>query len=438
MKKTIFKEYDIRGKYKKEIGKEEIKNITRAFVSFLKIKEGKKIVVGRDKNKNSKEISDFIKEELISLGVEVINIEEATTPLFNFAVAKEKAEGGMMVTASHLGDKYAGIKLEGGEGTIKPEEILKFLEEKRERAGREGKAIKKFFLENYAEYQGKKIKLKNKIKAVVDSSSGMGGRILELALKAKTKSLKKICFNGCRHEDNILEKKNQKDIEEYLKKGGFDLGVLFDGDGDRVLFFDEKGSLVAPEIILAILADYYKPKCFVGNETVTEEVREIFEKNGGKCEEAKTGHSFIKEKMREKKAFLGGEHSGHIYFSDRINGKDFYSEMPILAVLSIFKVLEEKGKKMSQVAEEFNKFWRSGEKNIKMKEKNNFEKVKEEIKKKYKEEKIRENDGVTVQGKDFWINLRMSNTEDLLRINLKAKKKEIGREKMREVLKLIK
>ncbi|MFA5173282.1 MAG: hypothetical protein WC435_02715 [Candidatus Paceibacterota bacterium] len=476
-KEDVFKEYDIRGKWGVEIDKEFVTNFAGAFLEYLNNvilrrtqdvnifrfhskNRSLKILISRDKENVSKKAYAILKRELIKNGAEVTDGGEATIPLHNFASGTEKTDGAIMVTASHLPKNYTGFKIaKNGTEPIEPKELKEIMMNEefliynktgilnkkvdfclRRNDSMRGKEIKKNYLEKYADFLVKEIKIKKEWRVAIDASGGGTGKILNEVLKKLPKiKAEKICFEKCGHNDNPLEKKNWKEIEKEIdsrlrgndrkkKQSRDDLGVMFDGDGDRIVFFNEKGKFINPSSILAALIKGIKPKGFVGNVNVGMAVKE----NADKFIETRTGHIFIKKEMREEGVEMGGEHSGHIYFK-----RNFYTEDPVFAFLKLLEILEKSGKKLSEAVKEADPYFKTEEKNFKISEEN-FEKIKEKIKKKFKKEGISEIDGIKISGKNWWFNLRKSGTEDKTRLNVEAKSEEELKKIKKEVNKIIK
>lgn len=442
MKKSkIFGTYDIRGKWGSEIDGKITAQIGEALVIYLK-KEIKTeqpiIVVSRDRSKWSDEAYKIMKQVLLANGAELILTGEATTPWHNFMVWHEKADGGVMVTASHLGEESVGFKLsERGVRPIKPAELVAFMKEGvlEVEAEKTKKALgREKYLERYVQWLGREMTVQKKFKIAIDASGSVAGEICQKLFKEETKiKIGAWCFNKCEHQDNPLIEKNRKKFSREVGLGGFDLGVMFDGDGDRIIFFDEKGKFINPGVLTGILIKYLTPKVVVGNVAASRAMREATREAGGRFVESRTGHVFMKELMRTYEADLGAEHSGHIYFKE-MN----YAEDPILALLKMLKVLSETDKKLSELAGEWS-YWQSGEINIEM-ENQEFKRVVKKLINFLKKDSIRvsEMDGLKIEFRDWWFVIRESQTEELVRLNVEADNKKIGESKLKEVREIIK
>ncbi len=435
----IFKAYDIRGKYPYEINKEIAFKIGKAFGGLIK---ENKIVVGMDARKSSDEIKDGILSGLYQTGKEIIDIGFSTTPMFYFAVNKLKADGGIMITASHLGAEFNGIKavrknavpLVYDTGISKIEEGVKEMDYKYADYSVNKIDIKEDFVQFMA---SKKINYNGKI--VVDPGNGMVGLFIKDFLEKMNINYETIYSEvDCtfpNHEANPIKESNLQKLKEFVLKQKADFGVAFDGDGDRIGFVDEKGNFVTSEIILSIIAKNVLKKekgKILYNLTVSKIVPETILKFGGVPIKSRVGHSFIQKRMREEDVIFGGESSGHFYFKDC-----FYAESTLKALVNLLEVLSNSGKKLSEVVKPFKKYYKIIETNYEVKDKEG--KI-SEIEKYYSktDAKIEKIDGMTVEFENWWFNLRPSNTEDLLRLNLEGKTKEIMEDKLKEVESLIK
>lgn len=440
-KSNIFRAYDIRGIYPDEINREIAYKLGKSFVSLLGTKN---IVVGRDKRESSPVLFDSLVKGIKSMGCKVMDIGFCTTPLFNFSVGELEADGGIMITASHNPKEYNGFKLTRKESVpLNEREISKLknlvYSKKIKEKLQEGEKVKKDITESFIDKIVSYADLpKKKLKVVVDTGNGMSGLTAQKVfskLPLEVKYLyKKIDQTYPNHPANPLEKKNLKDLQKNVVKEKADIGIAFDGDGDRAGFVDEKGEIVGMDLVTALISEYLLKKKRNKNTKIIYDLRsswivkETIEKGGGRPIETRVGHSFIKKKMKKSGAIFAGETSGHYYF------RDFYNcENSLLAALIVFNNL--KNKSFSEIMSRFQEYYKSEE--INFEAKNPEEKIKE-IKKKYSKGKVSTKDGVKIEFEDWWFNLRKSNTEDLLRLNLEAKTKKIRDEKIKELKNLIK
>jgi len=437
MKEDIFKAYDIRGKYPGEIGKEETRVIARAFLAFIKERkaEKKKIVVARDRSFSSKFIYPILKREFFLAGAEVVDLGEATTPMWNWFIGEKKTDGGIMVTASHLPDNFTGFKMAEEEARpVEPKKIIPFLGNFSGGFNLKGK-IRKGDKKDYFNFLRKSLKIKRKIRVAVDAAGGEAAEVIHKVLEGNEKvEVEEICFKSCQHKDNPLEEKNSCELRETLVSGDFDFGVMFDGDGDRVVFFNEKGEFINPSVILAFLVnkELKRGEKMVGDLNLSMAVSEEVKIKGGKFIESKVGHIFMKEKMRQNKAVLGGENSGHIYFKEM-----FYAEGAVLAFLKVLSFLSCSDRKIGEAVAPFQKYFKAEEKSFSAAD-GVFEKILDSVKRKYKNGEILFEDGIKVKYPEWWFSVRRSNTEKMIRLNFEAREERLGKKKFKEVLGLIK
>jgi len=434
----IFRAYDIRGKYPEEINSEIVFKIGCAFGKFI---NGKKIVVGSDARESSPELKQALVAGLNKAGKEVIDIGFSTTPMFYFAVNHLGADGGVMVTASHLGKEYNGLKLvEKGALSLTYDsgigEIEKMVE-KETYEEVEGRATKIDVKKDYLDFLVKeRMELKGKI--VVDAGNGMMGLVIGEVLERLGIEYKGLYLDvDCsfpNHEANPIKEETLKDLKEAVKREGALLGIAFDGDGDRLGVVDENGSVVPGDFLIALMAKNILRK---GGAKILYDLRsskvvpEVIREMGGIPVKSRVGHSFISRKMKEEDIEFGGELSGHFYFK-----KTFYVESSILALINLLELISRENAKLSELVKPLKRYYKSGEVNFEVRDKEGKLKEIEEI---YRERgaKIEKIDGVTVEFEDWWFNLRPSNTEDLLRLNLEAKTRELMEEKLKEVEEII-
>ena len=446
----IFRAYDIRGIYPQELNEKTAFLLGKAFVKFLK-KKNPNILVSRDNRLSSKSLFNSLTKGILNGGGNIIDIGLSSTPRFYFSVLKSLTDGGIQITASHNPSNYNGFKLvkeksipisiDTGLGEIK--EIIE-KEEYNEKIFSKGKVTKKDFLEKYIDFNLKLANLKRLsqlkfLKIVLDSANAVSGldvKALFKKLPCKTFYLfNKLDGRFPNHQPDPTIKENLRFLITEIKKRKADLGIALDGDGDRVVFIDEKGEVARGDFITALIAQELlkeKPKEKILYEVRSSwVVRETIIKNKGVPILGKAGHSLIKERMRKENILFAGELSGHYFFRDI-----GFFEGPLLVILEILKILAKEKKPFSEIVQPFKKYFQSGEINFEVKEK---EKKIEEIEQFYrkKAKKIVKIDGLTLEFRDWWFNLRPSNTEDLLRLNLEAKEKNILEEKIKEISSLI-
>ena len=441
---SIFKAYDIRGVYPDQLNEEVAYKLGRALVIFL---NAEVIVVGRDMRLSSDSLFKALSKGIMEQGADVIDIGITSTPVFNFSVAEYRHhDGGIMITASHNPKEYNGFKLADSQAIPISSiyglpRVKKLIEKGKFAKKKEGTIVETYMLRPYLDKVLGMIDWKeiNDLKVVVDCGNGMGGISLEpIFKKLRNCELIKLYFEPegtfPHHEPNPLKEETLVDLKEKVVKEKADLGVTLDGDADRIGFIDEKGNVVSGDLITALIAkellrENPKEKIIYdlrSSQVVPEEIK----KGGGIPLRWKVGHALIKKKMREENALFAGELSSHFYF------RDFYFvECADLAMLKIMEMISREKKPLSELVKPLRRYYVSGEINSEVRDKEGKMKELAEI---YKEaQKIDWLDGVTVEYKDWWFNVRPSNTEPLLRLNLEAKTKELMEEKRDEVLKII-
>ncbi len=434
----IFKAYDIRGVYSKEINEDLSYKIGQALVYLFKCK---KIIVGRDKRKSSPKLFKALVNGITSLGCDVIDVVYTTTPLLYFSVGESQADIGIMITASHNPPQYNGFKItEKNAIPLRSKDIKKIKEiikTKKFKIGtNKGEIVKKDFSKKYVEKLLEYYKNNKKLKIIIDTGNGMSGPITkQLLFKLPIESYyinEKIDFENASHEPNPLKIETLKDLQKEVILKKADLGVSFDGDGDRIGFVDEKGNIIPMDLITAVISkELIKKKSKIIYDLRSSKiVREVIIEKNGLPIEYRVGHTFIKRKMRSINAVFAGEVSGHYYFPDF-----YYSECPLLVLIMILNLLENKS--LSKIIRSYKKYYKSEEINFRVI--NARKKIKEikEIYSKLPYAKISTIDGLKIEFSDWWFNIRKSNTEDLLRLNLEADSKKLLKEKLKEVYDLI-
>lgn len=450
IKEKIFKAYDIRGVYPNEVNEEVALKIGRSFAEFLNEKKtsGKKrklnVVIGRDGRISSRSISEKFKRGLLDGGVNIIDIGLSTTPLMYFAVYYFGYDGGVQVTASHNSFQYNGFKmvkekavpLDGKRDLQRIKEIAKKEDfEKRKK----GKAFSKKVLKDYLKFNTSGLGLKNlrPLKIIIDTANAVPGILIPDIFKESPLMIQNLFgrMDGSfpNHDPNPLTKENTKSLSDKVKKEKSDLGVAFDGDGDRIIFIDEKGKVVSADLILALASELIlkdKKEKILYDVRSSNIVKETIEKNGGIPVMSKIGHSLIKAKMRKENILFGGEYSGHYYHKSH-----YFCESPFLVLFTIVKKISESKDPFSRLILPYKKYYHSGEINFKVE---SSRKIIKELEKKYEKGEISRIDGLRVDFDDWWFCVRPSNTEPLLRLVLEAKNKRKMEKKKREISSLIK
>lgn len=431
MSASIFKAYDIRGLVDGEITSEFTFAVGAAFARFLKLeREPGTVVIGEDMRPSSPTLADAFSAGVTSQGLDVIRIGLASTDMLYFAAGKLNLPGAMF-TASHNPAAYNGIKmcLSGARPIGKESGLLtieKFVNEGSPLAlSQVGVERRQEMLEEYVSHLLQLVDLSQTrpLKIVIDAGNGMAGHTAPAVFSRLSADVTEMYYelDGTfpNHEANPIEPENLKDLQAEVKKKKADIGLAFDGDADRCFLVDEKGELVNPSALTALIATRelakYPASTIIYNLISSKAVREVVEENGGIAVRSRVGHSYIKKLMAETGAVFGGEHSGHFYF------RDFWrADSGMLAALHAIAALGENEAPLSQLLAPFNRYFSSGEINSKVSDAvASTKKIKDQYGAMDGVE-LDHLDGLTVTGDTWWFNLRASNTEPLLRLNVEA------------------
>ena len=442
-----FKPADIRGIYPTELDEEVAYRIARAFVVLYKLK---KVILGRDMRVSSVSLRKAFVKGVTDQGAEVIDIGLVDTPAVYYASGKYKAHGAM-ITASHNPKQYNGIKLvkpgavplteEDGLGEIK--QLLQLNEFSTPKT--KGVVTKKAIFAEYKEYIKKLVTIKStrKIRVVVDAGNGMATVLAPILKNGYPLKMYPLFFKldgrFPNRGSNPTVKKNIGPIVEKIREVKPDFGVAFDGDVDRVAFFDETGKPVNSAVIGAMIAKNIlekKPGNIVYTNFTSKSFYETILKYGGTPVREKVGHSFIKTAMREVDAPFSCEHSAHFFFKE-----NYYSDSGILAFLRVleeFASPEHEGKKFSALVKEFNLYQQTEELLIPVRDKDG---IIESVRKIYADQnplRIDLFDGLAVDFPDYWFCLRKSVTEDVLNLVVEARDVSRMKQATNEILDLVK
>lgn len=443
----IFKAYDVRGVYPDELSEELSYKIARAFV-LMRQKELKKsavkIVLARDMRLSSPSLAEAVTRGLTDQGADVIDVGLTSTPTFYFAVCRLNTDGGLMVSASHNPKQYNGIKIVReraepfGAGSGMEELKLKVDSNERQEPEKKGKVENyENIIDEHVKYEEQGIDLKKitDFKIVADTANAMGAQYLE-RLFADLPQVELIKMNfeldGSfpAHEADPFKEENIAGLKKRVLKEKACLGIATDGDGDRVFFVDNEGEVLEPAILRGIMA-----KIFLRDNpgaTICYDIRpgkiteDMILENGGVPSVTRVGHSLIKKQMLETGAVFGGESSGHFF----VKFPHGVYEAPMTVILKLLVELSEAGEQLADYVRPLKKYFHSGEINFKGADK---EKVFARLKEKYGDARINDLDGLTFTYPDFWFNVRGSNTEALVRLNLEARSEKVMKEKTKEV-----
>jgi phosphomannomutase len=443
---TIVKAYDIRGVVPDELNEDVARAVGAAFASVTGA-AGSAVVVGRDMRPSSEALVVAFAEGACSQGADVIDIGLASTDQLYFASGHLDLPGAMF-TASHNPARYNGIKLcRRGATPVGRDSGLAEVRALAEEgvpsfSGRVGTVATQDVLTSYAEHLRSLVDLRDArpLKVVVDAANGMAGHTAPAVLAGLPVTLVPMYFelDGTfpNHEANPLEPANLVDLQARVREEGADIGLAFDGDADRCFVVDERGEAVSPSAVTALVAVRELRKhpgaTVIHNLITSRAVPEIIREHGGVPVRTRVGHSFIKEEMARTDAVFGGEHSAHYYF------RDFWrADTGMLAALHVLAALAEQELALSAFAAQFERYVASGEINSEVHDqRGRYEAVRAAFADRPRVE-VDELDGLTVGHADWWFNLRPSNTEPLLRLNVEATTRATMASVRDEVLALI-
>ena len=435
---SIFKAYDIRGIYGTELTEDIFYKIARAYAQFTGVKGGR-VVVARDCRKSSDSLFAAFAKGLVDEGVNVLDIGLGSTPMSYFANGSLKADGSVMITASHNTKEWNGCKLckagavpiSGATGIKDIEKLVEAMNGEEPPTG-VGTITKVDISREYAEHVKKFAHLARPIHVAMDFANGMGiaesCAFLDQDMLTHDDLYGDYDGDSPNHDANPLHQETLKDLQELIRSnpGKYAFGVAYDGDADRAGFVDEKGEIVPMDFVTALISkDLLKSApgsaCFYDLRS-TKMAEETIAAAGGKPMMSRVGHSFIKEQMRQNDAIFAGELSGHYYFK-----ANFTAESSAMATYALANIVSASEKPLSELVAPLRKYFQSGE--INSKTAVDPAEILAKIKAIYASRaKVFELDGVSVdawESEGWWANVRMSNTEPLVRLNLEGKTKEI-------------
>ena len=433
----IFKAYDIRGIYPADINEDIAYAIGRAYITFT---GAKKVVIGRDMRPHSQQLFNGIARGITDQGADVVDLGLSSTPQSYFANGTLKADGSVMITASHNPGEWNGFKLckanavpiSGATGIM---DIQKIAESKAwQEPEKKGTVSTYDITGEYGAFLRSFAKLDRKLKVVVDYANAMG--LYEIAgirdLFEIVPMYDEMDGTFPNHEANPLKTDTLDAIRAKVKEVNADFGAAFDGDADRCGFIDDLGEIIPMDLFTALIAQDILAK---GPATIlydlrsSRAVKECIEENGGKAIQCRVGHAFIKNQMRENDAVFAGELSGHYYFK-----QNFTAESQGLAMIMLANLICAKNQPLHELIAPLKKYFSSGEINSKVAD---VAPILAEIKAKYTDGNMFELDGVSVEYDRWWFNIRASNTEPLLRLIVEADTKELMETKRDELLAII-
>ncbi|PXY26626.1 phosphomannomutase/phosphoglucomutase [Prauserella sp. PE36] len=426
----IVKAYDIRGVVGDQLNADLVRDFGAAFALLIK-PDSPSVVIGHDMRESSPALAAAFADGVTSQGLDVVSIGLASTDQLYFASGRLNMPGAMF-TASHNPAQYNGIKLcRAGAAPVGQDSGLAEIRDTVEQgvpefAGQAGSVVERDVLADYAAHLRTLVDLTGSrpLKIVVDAGNGMGGHTVPTVFEGLPFELVPMYFelDGSfpNHEANPLDPKNLVDLQAKVRETGADVGLAFDGDADRCFVVDENGDPVSPSAVTALVAVRELAKepggTVIHNLITSKAVPEIVTEHGGNAVRTRVGHSFIKTKMAETGAIFGGEHSAHYYF------RDFWrADTGMLAALHVLAALGEQDAPLSELTREYSRYAASGEINSTVDDQVARQLAVKDAFAGRNGVTIDELDGLTVDlGEKGWFNLRPSNTEPLLRLNVEA------------------
>jgi len=440
----IFKAYDIRGIYNRDFNKNDVRKIGFFIPRLL---NAKKVLVGRDVRTSSDEIFENLVKGITDAGADVYDIGLATTPMVYYSTAHYGFDASVMITASHNPKEYNGLKISRKDALpvgydTGLSEIEKWMEtEIMVASENKGKVIPFEIRTDYLNFMKEYLSDFSNLKMAVDCSNGMSSLLVrDLLGNSPVYIFEEPDGTFPNHEPNPLIPENTADLKKVVLKEHCDIGVIFDGDADRVMFVDEKGQFISPDLMIAVLGIYFSDKekgKALQDVRTSKAVKEYIEKLGYQMYMWRVGRAYAALKLRQINGLFGGELAGHYYFRDF-----YYSDSGMLAcliMLNVFAEMKKQGKMVSELmAEIAGGYINSGEINFKIQQKAEaMEAIKDYFMGLEKATAFYDFDGYRVEFRDWWFNIRPSNTEPYLRFLAEALSRDLLDEKLAEVNRIL-
>jgi phosphomannomutase len=447
MNPAIFKAYDVRGLYPSEIDETAARAIGAAFVAYL---HASRIGVGRDMRLSSPALATAFIDGAAAQGADVVDYGMIATDMLYFAVARDGLDGGVQLTASHNPKQYNGMKmvrreafpLSGEEGLAEIREMIA-TGTTPPPAAKRGRVTQKDVLAAYVEHvmgfiDPSAVKPFN---VVLDAGSGMGGLVAPKLFDRLPCKTTRLCFEidgrFPNHEANPLIEENRRDIVDAVVARKADIGIAWDGDADRCFFIDGSGEFVSGDFVTALLAEAFLLKhpsaSIIYDLRASHAVKDTVARLGGTSLMNRVGHAFFKQRMRETNAIFGGEVTGHYYFRD-----NFYADNGFIPALLMLELMSKKNQSLHALLAPLRaRYFISGEINTKLASMSDVPAKLDDIAARYADGHQYKLDGLSVEYDDWHFNVRPSNTEPLLRLNLEATTPSRMEAKRDEVVALI-
>ncbi len=440
--KTIFKAYDIRGIYGKQLDADLYKAIGTAVANVLNCHN---TVVGYDMRSSSPELAEAFCRGMIEAGANITDVGLCSTDAIYFAVGKYGYDCGAMITASHNPPEYNGLKMckSGAEplsSQIELAQVMKILEnDALKKADKPGSKDKREIITDFIDHVLSFVEIDNikPFKIVADAGNGMAGLIVPILFEKLPCELVPMYFelDGTfpNHPASPIEPENIADLQKRLLEEKADFGVAFDGDADRMFLVDENARALGGDMVTAMVARSMLTKQpgskIIYNLICSKAVPKVVQQSGGVPVRTRVGHAFIKAIMKQENAVFGGEHSGHFYFRD-----NWFADSGLIAFIVCLELLSKSGSTLSELVKSFDTNFRSGEINSRVED---IPSKLKELEQAFPDADIDKLDGVTIDNGSYWFNVRPSNTEPLLRLNLEAESEAVLSEAIDKVLGII-
>ena len=443
----IFKAYDVRGLYPQEVTEEVFLQLGRAFAAFI---GPGTVAVTRDMRLSSPSLAAAFVDGVTTQGVAVLDYGLAGTDMMYYAVASARLDGGAQITASHNPKQYNGCKLVkaeafplSGESGIREMKEMMLAGALPEPAAKRGSVTPGDIMAPYVAHVMSFIDpaVIQPFKAVLDAGSGIAGAVAPHLFDRLPCRTTRLCFevDGTfpNHEANPLIEENRADIVAEVRRQAADIGIAWDGDADRCFFIDGSGEFVAGDFITALLAEAFLMRqpgaTIIYDVRASYAVKDVVARYGGTALMNRVGHAFIKRRMREADAVFGGEVTGHYYFKD-----NFYADNGFIPALLILELMSRKGQSLRDLLAPLReRYFISGEINTKVAGMAAVPEKIERLAREYAHGNVYRLDGISVEFDDWHFNVRASNTEPLLRLNLEGTTPEIMERRRAEVLAII-
>jgi phosphomannomutase len=440
--RSIFKAYDIRGTVPEQLTPEIAYRIGNSLVGYLKPKS---IAVGRDMRLSSPDMFDGLTAGILDRGVDVVDVGMVSTDALYFAVGRFGYDGGVMITASHNPSHYNGFKvcrrnaepLSGSEGLdIVADDVAR---DRIEKSSNRGTIARKDISGEFAAHVLSFIDptVIKPFKLVIDAGNGMAGLTLPPVFAKLPCKITPLYYEPDgrfpNHMPNPIEPQNLVALQKTMAAEQADLGAAFDGDADRMFLLKRDGTALGGDMVTALVADNilsrHPHETILYNLICSRAVPELIARRGGKPVRTRVGHAIIKPLMKKYNAVFGGEHSGHFYFRE-----NWFADSGLIALLVCLELLSKAGRELGEILQEIDPYVRSGEINSRVV---SIDGKIEEVAAAFAGGQADRVDGLTVQYPEWWFNLRPSNTEPLLRLNVEASGRDMLDEKVTKLLEII-